>query len=144
MAKKAKEVYITKPDSDDLIKWNEVDGDEVAKKIVDEKEEIIKQVINDYDFNYCYFPPEYNVAFLLEEEDKEDSRKDKWKVIFYEKSLSTKNDDGGTITLDNIDDLDDSENKFKILKVVENNYEEVINTVIGIIKKYPKKQEQNA
>ena len=51
-----------------------------------------------------YIPEHYDVAFMLIEENIGDSFEDKWKIVFFKKTLNIL--EGGTITLDNIDMMD--------------------------------------
>ena len=45
---------------------------------------------DEYDFEIGYLPEGYNVAFLLVKDDKEDSRKDVWRVAFFKETYPEK------------------------------------------------------
>ena len=87
-----------------------------------------------YDFEIGYSPEGFNIAFLLIEDNKEDSRKDIWKMIFFKESIDIK---GKTITLDNVEELENSNGKnYEFFKELDGNFEDVINTSVDLIKKY--------
>jgi len=87
-----------------------------------------------YDFEIGYSPEGFNIAFLLIEDNKEDSRKDIWKMIFFKESIDIK---GKTITLDNVEELENSNGKnYEFFKELSGNFEDVINTSVDLIKKY--------
>lgn len=92
-----------------------------------------KSIQEKYDYKIGYVPEGYNMAFLLAHDDQQDSRKDKWKVIFFKRTKKI----NGTITLDNIDDFsEDADSEYEIFKELDGNYEDVINIATDIIKKY--------
>jgi hypothetical protein len=87
-----------------------------------------------YDFEIGYSPEGFNIVFLLIEDNKEDSRKDIWKMIFFKESIDI---DGKTITLDNVEELENSNGKnYEFFKELNGNFEDVINTSVDLIKKY--------
>lgn len=86
------------------------------------------------DFQMAYIPEHYDVAFMLIEENLGDSFKDKWKIVFFKKTLDIFN--GGTITLDNIGKLDDAKEKYEIYKTLDGSYENVVNVSCDLIIKH--------
>ena len=102
---------------------------EEAKEMQDKKLEAAIQ--SNYDFEVGYCPGGYDVAFLLVKDDKQDSSKDEWKTVFYKKRRKL----GGTITLDNMDDLDSNATyEYDFYKEIDGNFEDVIDFAADIIK----------
>jgi hypothetical protein len=92
-----------------------------------------KSLKENFDFEIGYIPEGFGTAFLLLEDNKEDSRKDKWRIAFYKPTV-----DFGekTVTLDNADEVKEGSIKIEFYKVVDGNFEDVINLSVDIIKKY--------
>jgi len=130
-----RELVFTKKRSDEIIR---LPDDKFA-----DMNELVTMIKTNYDFIIGYIPEGYNSAFLLEVDDKEDSRNDKWKVVFFNKGISY-GTENKTITLDNIDDIDESkgEEHFEVIKVIEGNYEDIINSSVDLIKKYRDSNEE--
>jgi len=103
-------------------------------------DEIINRAIKEkYTFECAYHPEGYDVIFSCIEDNREDSRKDKWKAVFFKRKTKR----NGTVTLDNIDDLKGSgEVEIVFFKEVDGNYEDMINIAVDLIKKYIVKMEQ--
>jgi hypothetical protein len=105
-----------------------------SEEIIPFPDQSLEQAIKDsFDFEIGYCPEGFNVVFLLLEDNKEDSRKDVWKMVFFKETIGF---DEKTITLDNMDEIKDGKKKFEFFKVIEGNFEEVINTSVDLIKKY--------
>lgn len=87
---------------------------------------------SNYDFEVGYAPGGYNVAFLLIQEDSSDSSKDSWKTVFYKKRRKL----SGTITLDNMDELESSDAvyEYDFFKEIDGNFEDVIDFAADLIK----------
>ncbi len=83
-------------------------------------------------FQMGYIPDHYDVAFMLIKEDIEDSFQDVWKIAFFKKTLVM----SGTITLDNIDMLDNSKSTYEIYKTLDGSFENVINISCDLITKH--------
>jgi hypothetical protein len=98
-----------------------------------EDKELEKAIKENFDFDIGYIPEGFNAAFLLMEDNKEDSRKDKWKITFFK---STKDFGKKTVTLDNVEEVKEGNSKIEFFKVVDCNFEDVINLSVDIIKKY--------
>jgi len=95
--------------------------------------EVIKLLKKEYPtFQMGYIPDHYDVAFMLIEENIEDSFQDIWKIAFFKKTLNTT----GTITLDNIDQLDNSKSKYEVYKTLDGSFENVINISCDLITKH--------
>ena len=96
------------------------------------------KIRNNFDFEIGYVPEGYNVAFLLIQDDKKDSRKDIWKTVFFKRARKL----NGTITLDNIEQFnEDAEKEYEFFKTIDGNYEDIINISVDIIKKYREENE---
>jgi len=102
---------------------------EIVKEMPDSKlEEAIK---NKYDFEVGYCPGGYDMAFLLITEDKNNSSKDLWKTILFKKRRVLK----GTVTLDNVEDLDVAKiYEYDFYKEIDGNFEDVIDYATDNIK----------
>ena len=85
-------------------------------------------------FQMGYIPENYDVAFMLVRENLEDSFLDEWKIAFFKKTLGVL--DGGTITLDNMDAMNNTEDKWEIYKTLDGSYENVINISCDLISKH--------
>lgn len=97
--------------------------------------DVIKLLMKEYpNCEMGYVPENYDVAFILLEEFIGDSFQDKWKIVFFKKTLDIFN--GGTITLDNIDMMDESKEKYEIYKTLDGSYENVINVSCDLITKH--------
>jgi hypothetical protein len=114
-----RELVYTKRDSEEII--------EVPDR------SLVKAVSENFDFEIGFIPEGYQVAFLLIEDNKEDSRKDVWKIVFFKETIKM---DQGTITIDNLQDASGGERVFDFFKVLDGNFEDVINTSVDLIKKY--------
>lgn len=120
-----RQLIFTKKDSDEILPL----PDEDLKNLITTK----------YDFDVGYHPEGYDVCFLLLKEDADDSRKDLWKIVFFNKSSSVGN--VGTLTLDNVDQVDEftpAITKYEILKEIDGNFEQIIDSAVGLIKKLKK------
>jgi hypothetical protein len=131
-----RELVFTKKRSDEIIR---LPDDKLS-----DMNELVDMIKTNYDFIIGYIPEGYNSAFLLEIDDKEDSRNDKWKVVFFNKGISY-GTENKTITLDNMDDIDESkgEEHYEVIKVIEGNYEDIINSSVDLIKKYRDSNEED-
>ena len=83
-------------------------------------------------FQMGYIPDHYDVAFMLIEENIDDSFQDVWKILFFKKTLAM----SGTITLDNIDQLEDANSTYEIYKTLDGSFENVINISCDLITKH--------
>jgi len=102
--------------------------------------EDVKKIIVDKTgtgFVSAYVREDYGVAFVCVNEDEEDSFEDEWKILFFKEEMDTST----SITIDNIDDLDNNSAKYKIYKELEGNYEEVIKISCDLIAKHKDKVE---
>lgn len=99
--------------------------------------EVIKAVMDKYSsFDIVYVPDKYDVAFVLTEENHNDSFKDKWKIIFFKKVMEIPDLGSGTITLDNIDSLKSSGSRYEIYKELDGSFEDVIKISCDLISKH--------
>ena len=97
--------------------------------------EVINLLIEEFPyFQMGYIPENYDVAFMLVKENLEDSFLDEWKIAFFKKTLGVL--DGGTITLDNMDAMSNTEDKWEIYKILDGSYENVINISCDLISKH--------
>ena len=118
---KSSTIYTSKMDEDKLEYYQ--NGD------------VINMILNKYpDFEMAYIPENYEVAFILLEENLGDSFQDSWKIIFFKKTLDVL--DGGTITLDNISAMDTTKEKYEIYKTLDGSFENVINISCDLIAKH--------
>ena len=94
---------------------------------------LLEKTIRDkYNFICGYAPEGYNVVLLLQKDDREDSRNDQWKIIIYKERKKI----AGTVTLDNIENfVSTAENEIEVLKEIDCNFEEVIETSVDLIRK---------
>jgi len=83
-------------------------------------------------FEYVYIPEGYNVAFVLIHESMKDSFEDMWKIEFFKKAMNN----SGTITLDNIEEFNESDKEYEIYKSFDGSFEDVINVSCDIISKH--------
>lgn len=114
-----RELVYTKKDSEEII--------EVPDRT------LVKAISENFDFEIGFIPEGFQVAFLLIEDNKEDSRKDIWKIVFFKDTVKMAQE---TITIDNIPESSGGERAFEFFKVLEGNFEDVINTSVDLIKKY--------
>jgi hypothetical protein len=114
-----RELVYTKKDSEEII--------EVPDR------SLVKAISESFDFEIGFIPEGFQVAFLLIEDNKEDSRKDVWKIAFFKETVKM---DQGTITIDNLQDASSGERVFDFFKVLDGNFEDVINISVDLIKKY--------
>ena len=99
--------------------------------------DVIKLIMEKYpNFQMGYIPEHYEVAYILIEESIGDSFEDKWKIIFFKKTLDFT--ETGTITLDNIDKMDDRKESYEIYKTLDGSFENVINVSCDLISKHKK------
>jgi hypothetical protein len=99
-----------------------------------QNKDVIKLLTKEYpSFQMGYIPEYYDVAFIMIEESIEDSFQDIWKIVFFKKTLSST---GGTITLDNIDQLDTAKGSYEIYKTLDGSFENVINISCDLITKH--------
>ena len=106
--------------------------EEESEAVVDLPDEELKKAVSEkYDFMVGYFPGGYNLGFLLIEDDEKSSSKDKWKTIFYRKRRKL----SGTITLDNVDELEGKASyEYDFYKEIDGNFEDVIDFTADNIK----------
>jgi len=114
-----RELVYTKKDSEEII--------EVPDK------SLVKAISDVFDFEIGFIPEGFQVAFLLIEDNKEDSRKDVWKIVFFKETVELEQ---RTITIDNLQDASGGKRVFEFFKVLDGNFEDVINTSVDLIKKY--------
>lgn len=90
-----------------------------------------------YTFEAGYIPEGYNVAFLLIE-GKDNPIEDNWKIVFFKKSADFSASESKAITLDNLDELEEAQNSmdYQVVKVIDTNYEGVIDTSRDLIENY--------
>lgn len=102
-----------------------------------EDKQLESWIKENYDFEAGYVPEGYNVAFLLLE-GKDNPLKDSWKIVFFKKATDFSQSENKAITLDNIDDMDDFEDNisYQQVKVIDTNYEGVIDTSRDLIENY--------
>jgi hypothetical protein len=84
----------------------------------------------------AYIPEKYDVAFLLINEDKNNSFNDAWKIIFFKKVMKIPELTGGTITLDNLDALQETGSSYEIYKELDGTFEDVIKIGCDLISKH--------
>jgi hypothetical protein len=100
--------------------------------------EVEARIKEKYDFDAAFFPEGYNMAFLLINDDKNDSKNDIWKVLFFTKRKKVV----GTITLDNAEDLANATaDEVDILKEVDGNFEDIISVAVDILKKTKQRED---
>lgn len=101
-----------------------------------EDKELETVVKEKYDFDIGYMPEGYNLVHLLIKDDKEDSRNDIWKTIFFNRVETYGEEE--TITLDNADAMDENSKKtvIEFYKEIDGNFEDVVNLSVDMIKKY--------
>jgi hypothetical protein len=87
-------------------------------------------------FEAAYIPDKYDIAFILMKENHEDSSLDQWKISFFKKILKMPELSKGTITLDNLDDLQSSGYVYQVYKELDASYEDVIKISCDIISKH--------
>lgn len=106
-------------------------GAEEPSELQDEK---LKKFLQDnYDFVEAFIPEGYDMAFLCLEEDSNTVLKDKFKVVFFRKTSVKSNK---TITLDNIDEMEDGEEEYTELRCIEGSFEDAIDVASDILKKH--------
>jgi len=99
--------------------------------------EVIKALGEKYStIQVAYIPDKYDVAFILIEEDHNDSFKDRWKIVFFKKVMEMPNFENGTITLDNMDSMRSSGTKYDIYKELDGSFEDVIKVSCDLISKH--------
>lgn len=99
--------------------------------------EVIKALQEKYpNFEVAYMPDKYDVAFILEKEDPNDSFKDTWKIVFFKKVLDIPDLGEGTITLDNIASMKSAGNRYEIYKELDGSFEDVIKVSCDLISKH--------
>lgn len=112
-----------------------------SEEIVEVPDENLKEsIIENFDFQIGYIPEGYNIAFLLIKDDIKDSRKDEWKAVFYKATRKF----NGTITLDNLEDFDENSKKeYEFFKIIDGNYEDMINIGVDLLKRYREENDCN-
>ncbi len=96
--------------------------------------EVIKLLTKKYpNFQIGFIPEKYDVAYMLLDEDLNDSFSDVWKIVFFKKTMNTMS---GTITLDNMDALNNSKVEYEIYKILDGSFEDVISTSCELIGKH--------
>jgi hypothetical protein len=94
---------------------------------------LIKEIEKDYDFDYAYFSTLMKYIWICEHSDPNDSDNDRWKILQIEEVVESNN--SSTITLDNFDEEEKFENKLKIIKIIDSNYETLIRNLVESIRK---------
>lgn len=104
--------------------------------------ELENWVMENYYFEAGYIPEGYNVAFLLIK-GKDNPIEDTWKIVFFKKAADFSTSESKAITLDNLDDLDEVEGNlgYQEVKVIDTNYEGVIDTSRDLIENYKEEVE---
>jgi len=115
-------------------------GDKELKVCTDK---LINEFVSKYNFISGYNPVGQNVLFLLLQEDNQDTKNDKWKILFFNKEKKLTTAISGPITLDNIGavSFDGDNENLVLVKEIDGNYEEVMNISIDMKKKQLQKQE---
>jgi len=104
---------------------------EVPYNLADINKKLYETLKKGYVFDTGFIPDNFNIAFLLISEDREDVKKDKWKAVFYKETRKIK----GTITLDTIDELSNTtETYYEVFKEVAGNFEDMIEIATDLIK----------
>ena len=107
------------------------------KTVTYENEELLEIINKKYNkIEAAFFPDKYEVGFILEEENVNNSFEDKWKIIFYKKTMKLPEFGSGTITLDNLDSLQDSGYTYDIYKEIDGSFEDVIKVSCDLISKH--------
>ncbi len=106
-------------------------GQEDVQEVPDRNlENFLKE---NYEFIEAFVPQGFKVAFLLQHDDQENSDNDRWEIVFFSKGKSTE----GDITLDNFDDIEETEedlNEYQEIKKIENlNLDDVITSFAEIL-----------
>ena len=125
-----KEILLSKRDEEHLIKLPHYNY-----KQFDILVDFIK---NNYeDFEGCIIPDGYKILPVCIVDNPDDSSKDDWDLVIFDK-IKKVNEDIGTITLDNmdaLDNLDEIEEELVIIKIIHNlDYKGVIKYTLDIIK----------
>lgn len=86
-------------------------------------------------FEFCYIPEGYNVAFFLTDSN-EDPLRDIWKIVFFKKTINF--EEKKTITLDSLDDINDIDKnlQFQIIKVIDGNFLTILDTSRELIENH--------
>ena len=114
-----------------MIYTAKTNSDEVA---LFQNNEVIKLLSGAFPgFQIGFVPENYDIAFMMMKEDLEDSFKDEWKIAYFKKTLASPT---GTITLDNMDDLDKSVEEYEIYKTLDGSFEDVITISCELISKH--------
>lgn len=99
--------------------------------------EVIRVLTEKYkSFEVVYIPDKYDVAFVLVEENHNDSFLDKWKIAFFKKTMELPDMEKGTITLDNISSLKSAGTKYDIYKELDGSFEDIIKVSCDLISKH--------
>lgn len=114
-----KEVYFTRRNS------------QVAIDLPDEK--LKSFLIDNYNFEVGYVPEGYNAAFLMLQDNEEQPLEDSWEIIFFKKNNIQTNE---TITLDNINSMNETEVFYEELKRLQGNFEDILETTVELVTKY--------
>lgn len=110
-----------------------------------EDKQLESWIKENYDFEAGYIPEGYNVAMLLVE-GKDNPLEDQWKIVFFKKAMDFSQTEHKALTLDYIDDIDDFEDdvSYQEIKVIDTNYEGVIDTSRDLIENYRDEIEESA
>lgn len=115
----AKELYFTRKNSEEIV------------DLFDEK--LKKFLSSNYSFEIGYVPEGYNAAFLMIEDNKKDPLRDSWKIVLFKPNNVISEE---TITLDNVDSLQEGETFYEEMKSIDTNYEGVLEVATDLIVKY--------
>lgn len=113
------EIYFTRKNSEEIVELQDLKLKEFLS--------------NNYSFEVGYIPEGYNAAFLMLEDNKQDPLKDSWKIVLFKSNNVISSE---TITLDNIDSLQEGETFYEEMKAIDTNYEGVLEVATDLIVKY--------
>lgn len=123
MFKQGPVFFTSEIDSDHLYPFENLE----VIKLLEEKYKVISS---------AYIPDKYDVAFVLMKENQNNSFKDEWKIVFFKKVMKMPEMNGGTITLDNLDDLKSNGSVYEIYKELDGSFEEVLKISCDLISKH--------
>ena len=112
---------------------SEIDSETIKVRPEDSFSKLIREK---YEFEACYIPNGFNIALLLIEEDKKDSFKDKWIILFLKEVLDIDKTESGSLTLDNIEEITEEKKRIEIFKETTGTFEDVINVCCDLINKH--------
>lgn len=95
--------------------------------------EVMSFLLKEYiDFEVCFIPRGYDIAFILLQECLGDSYNDKWKQVFFKKEMVISED----MTLDNMDSFEESDSEYAVYKEINCHYGDVLQTSCDLITKH--------